>query len=205
MSRTKLGFLKEPLSEVERDLITNKYYDGFISAGQQYLFSLLKRRLEDFNRQHYYEAPLSLDQFSVMLQDGPLADWKREIALRCGRKSIIGSFNIWATTELNEYTGRTEYVLHYSPSLELLMVGNLPDFQTTEIFTPSFYIRNWNADYAESDEFLSSAAGKINALVSRYVDDQIEGSEIGREKIEDHSEFVAEITKLLQGEIKYAG
>lgn len=208
MSRTKLGFIKEPLSAVERDLITNKYYDAFISAGQQHLFSLLKRRLEDFNRRHYYEAPLSLDQFSVMLQDGPLADWKREITLRCGRKSVIDSFNIWATTELNEYTGRTEYVLHYSPSLELLMTGKLPDFHTAETFNPSFaatYIRNWNADYAASDEFLSSPAGKINALVSRYVDDQITGSEIGRDKIEDHSEFVAEITKLLQGEIKYAG
>lgn len=201
MSRTKLGFLKEPLSAEERDFIADRYYDTFISAGQQNLFSLLKRRLEDFNRRNYYEAPLSLDQFSVMLQDGPLADWKREIILRCGRKSIIDSFNIWATTELNEYTGRTEYVLHYSPSLELLMAGKLPDFQTAETFTPSFYIRNWNSDYAESEEFLSSPSGKINALISRYVDDQITRSEIGSDKIEDHSEFVAEITKMLQGSI----
>lgn len=201
MSRTKLGFLEEPLSAEERDLIANKYYDTFISAGQVHLISLLKRRLEDFNRRNYYEAPLSLDQFSVMLQDGPLADWKREITLRCGRKSIIDSFNIWATTELNEYTGRTEYVLHYSPSLELLMVGNLPDFQTAETFNPSFYIRNWNSDYAESEEFLSSPSGKINALISRYVDDQITRSEIGSDKIEDHSEFVTEITKMLQESI----
>lgn len=205
MSRTKLGFLKEPLSDVERDLITDKYYDAFISTEQQNLFSLLKRRLEDFNRRNYYEVIMSDEHISAMLQDGPLADWKREIALKCSREWIIDSFNIWAKAELNEYTGRTEYGVHYSPSLELLMVGKLPDFRTTEVFNPSFYIRNWNADYAESDEFLSSPAGKINALVSRYVDDQITGSELGRDKIEDHSEFVAEITKLLQGEIKHAG
>ncbi len=198
MSRTKLGFLKEPLNQEERDLITNDYYPVFIRSNQTFLFKSLTDKIENFNREHYGDEIISEEVLTFALQNGPLANWKKEVIERCGDHPVINTFSISVQFSYrDDYPGRSIDVL-FSESLKLLAKGELQNFNTPERFSPEYYIRHWNNDYAESKEFLSSPAGKINALISKYVDDQIRRSEIGSDKLEDHSEFVTEIAKLLQ-------
>lgn len=205
MARTTLGFLKEPLSAEEKEILTQRYSEENNKFEQRILFQLLQTELELWRRNHFGMVIVSQDQITESIITAAVEKWKNHVRKDYGFHPLLEEFYLHAELRKNG-RGFTEIDVIYSPALVLLEKGELPDFFSRFPFVPEMFINRFNEEFEKSEEFLSSRSGKINTMLTAYIDKQIKAYEVGgqRDVTKDHSHFLREMKKAF-GFIKSLG
>lgn len=194
MSRTSLGYFEAPLTQEERDMIAVPFLGYKNKIEQCVIHSEIMARV---NRAANVYAGCAIDAELGCIIDDQFADiiarYGNELKNKYSVKVIDKLFDpvsLWVKLLGGDFI--------VSNNLNLLKSGLYPEALCT------ITIADMGQDFVDFannniDLFYQpnkGPYGAANALLNKYINDQIESSNIGNRPILDHSKFISELIKL---------
>ncbi len=197
MSRTPLGYFELPLTQEERDMIVVPFLGYKNKIEQCVIHSEIMARV---NRAANVYAGCTIDAELGRIIDDQFADiiarYGNELKNKYSVKVIDKLFDpvsLWVKLLGGDFI--------VSNNLNLLKSGLYPEALCT------ITIADMGQDFVDFannniDLFYQpnkGPYGAANALLNKYINDQIESSNIGNRPILDHSKFISELIKTIKG------